>query len=156
MQRRPGGQVQVELHFFFNLGARWGWAANDMARPLYPRGKEPVPPPQLEPRALQPVASRYTNYAIPANQGQLHLLKPWNISLQFSPSSCHFFPLRSKYSPQHPVLEHARVLQINKLDQCASSKLDQCTSSSLTILRNNTYIWQRCNADTWHEKQSGG
>jgi hypothetical protein len=26
---------------------------------------------------------------------------------QFSPVSCHFFSLRSKYSPQHPVLRHS-------------------------------------------------
>jgi hypothetical protein len=25
---------------------------------------------------------------------------------QFSPTSCHFISLRSKYSPQHPVLKH--------------------------------------------------
>jgi hypothetical protein len=53
-----------------------GVVANDMARPLYPREKDPVPPPQLQPRTMQPVASRYSDYAIPAHQGQLHLLKP--------------------------------------------------------------------------------
>jgi hypothetical protein len=26
--------------------------------------------------------------------------------VQLSPASCHFIPLRSKYSPQHPVLKH--------------------------------------------------
>jgi hypothetical protein len=26
--------------------------------------------------------------------------------MQFSPTSCHFIHLSSKYSPQHPVLEH--------------------------------------------------
>jgi hypothetical protein len=26
--------------------------------------------------------------------------------MYFSPPSCHFIPLRSKYSPQHPVLKH--------------------------------------------------
>jgi hypothetical protein len=26
--------------------------------------------------------------------------------VQFSPVSCHFIPLRSRYSPQHPVLKH--------------------------------------------------
>jgi hypothetical protein len=26
--------------------------------------------------------------------------------MQFSPNSCHFIPLRSKYSPKHPVLKH--------------------------------------------------
>jgi hypothetical protein len=26
--------------------------------------------------------------------------------MQFSPTSCHFIPLWSKYSPQHPVFKH--------------------------------------------------
>jgi hypothetical protein len=26
--------------------------------------------------------------------------------MQFSPASCHFILLRSKYSPQHPVLKY--------------------------------------------------
>jgi hypothetical protein len=26
--------------------------------------------------------------------------------MQVSPSSCYFLPIRSKYSPQHPVLTH--------------------------------------------------
>jgi hypothetical protein len=29
--------------------------------------------------------------------------------MQFSPSSCHFLSLRSRYSPQHPVLKHHPV-----------------------------------------------
>jgi hypothetical protein len=28
----------------------------------------------------------------------------------FSPSSCHFIPLWSKYSPQHPVLKHPQFM----------------------------------------------
>jgi hypothetical protein len=28
------------------------------------------------------------------------------LSMQFGPASLHFIPLRSKYSPQHPVLKH--------------------------------------------------
>jgi hypothetical protein len=26
--------------------------------------------------------------------------------MQFSPTSCHFIPLWSKYSPQHPIFKH--------------------------------------------------
>jgi hypothetical protein len=29
---------------------------------------------------------------------------------QFSPTSCHFITLRSKYSPQHTVLKHPQAL----------------------------------------------
>jgi hypothetical protein len=28
------------------------------------------------------------------------------VIMQLSPASYHFIPLRSKYSPQHPVLKH--------------------------------------------------
>jgi hypothetical protein len=30
------------------------------------------------------------------------------LSMQFSPTSCHFITIRSKYSPQHSVLKHLR------------------------------------------------
>jgi hypothetical protein len=29
--------------------------------------------------------------------------------MQSFPSSCHFLPLRSKYSPQYPVLKHPQL-----------------------------------------------
>jgi hypothetical protein len=29
--------------------------------------------------------------------------------MQFSPTSCHFISLRSKYSPQNPVIKHPQV-----------------------------------------------
>jgi hypothetical protein len=32
-----------------------------------------------------------------------------NFITQFSPSSCHFIPLWSKYSPRHPVLKHPQT-----------------------------------------------
>jgi hypothetical protein len=34
--------MEVYLHCFFNLSARWGWVANATPRPLYP-GNDPVP-----------------------------------------------------------------------------------------------------------------
>jgi hypothetical protein len=30
--------------------------------------------------------------------------------MQFSPTFCHFISLRSKYSPQHPVLKHPQPM----------------------------------------------
>jgi hypothetical protein len=30
--------------------------------------------------------------------------------MQFSPASCHFIPLRSKYSPKNPVVKHPRTM----------------------------------------------
>jgi hypothetical protein len=30
--------------------------------------------------------------------------------MQFSPISCQFISLRSKYSPQHPVLKHPQSM----------------------------------------------
>jgi hypothetical protein len=65
-----------------------GWVVNPMPRPLYPPGKRPgthctggwlgardgldecgkiSPPPGFDPRTVQPVTSRYTDYAIPAH-----------------------------------------------------------------------------------------
>jgi putative component of membrane protein insertase Oxa1/YidC/SpoIIIJ protein YidD len=32
--------------------------------------------------------------------------------MQCSPASCHFLPLRSKYSSQHPILEHIYILPL--------------------------------------------
>jgi hypothetical protein len=38
--------------------------------------------------------------------------------MQSSPASRHFFPLRSKYSPQHPVLRHPQyVFPLSMRDQ---------------------------------------
>ena len=34
--RRPRGGVGVQLYYFFNLGARWGYVVRDTPRPLYP------------------------------------------------------------------------------------------------------------------------
>jgi hypothetical protein len=31
--------------------------------------------------------------------------------MQFSPTSCHFIPLRFKYSPKHPVLKHPHTFE---------------------------------------------
>jgi hypothetical protein len=30
--------------------------------------------------------------------------------MQFSPTSCHFISLRSRYSPQHPILKHPQSM----------------------------------------------
>ena len=35
--------AEVQFYSFFNLGARLGWVVNATPRPLYPRGKKPVP-----------------------------------------------------------------------------------------------------------------
>jgi len=77
----PIGGVEVQLYCFFNLGARWGWVVN--ARPLYPRERPGThctggwvgpgagldscgkisPPPGFDPLTVQPVVSRYTDWA---------------------------------------------------------------------------------------------
>jgi hypothetical protein len=46
--------------------------------------------------------------------------------MQFSPPSSHFIPLQSKYSPQHPVLNHPQ-----------SVFLPQCQRSSFTYIQNH-------------------
>jgi len=35
--REGGGGVEVQLHCFFNLGARWRWVVSATPRPLYLR-----------------------------------------------------------------------------------------------------------------------
>jgi hypothetical protein len=45
--------------------------------------------------------------------------------MQFSPPFCHLTPLRSKYSPQHPVLKHLQSLF-----------LPYCQRASFTPLQN--------------------
>jgi len=82
--RRPRGWVEVLLYSFFNLGARWGWVVNAMPRPLYPwerPGNHCIggwvgPRVSLDgceksrltlgfdPRTVQPVVIRYTDWAI--------------------------------------------------------------------------------------------
>jgi hypothetical protein len=47
--------------------------------------------------------------------------------VQSSPSSRHFLPLRSRYSPQHPVLIHPQ-----------SMFLPQCERLSFTPIKNKT------------------
>jgi hypothetical protein len=74
----------MELYSFFNLRNKWGWVANATPRPLYLRERNPVTvvqeagwdpwpvwtsadnlaPPGFDPRTVQPVASRYTDYAM--------------------------------------------------------------------------------------------
>jgi hypothetical protein len=63
------------------------WVVNATPRPLYPRerpsshctgpqarflqGRKTSPPPGFDPRTVQPVASRYTDYAIPVHECDL-------------------------------------------------------------------------------------
>jgi len=37
-----GGEVEVELYSFFNLGPRSGWVVNATPRPLYPRERDMI------------------------------------------------------------------------------------------------------------------
>jgi hypothetical protein len=87
---RPFGPLRenrgIALLFFVNLGTRWGWVVNTTPRPPLPPGKTRYPlyrrlggsrswsgyvrkispPPGFDPQTFQSVASRYTDYAIPA------------------------------------------------------------------------------------------
>jgi hypothetical protein len=88
MPRTPIGGVQVQFYFYFNLGAIWGWVVNSAPWPLYPRERPSThciggwvgirasldgcgkshPPPGFDHRTVQPVASRYTDWAKPAHK----------------------------------------------------------------------------------------
>ena len=74
---------------FLDHGTRRGWGVSATPRPLFTPGKDPVPivqevgwvsgavwtgaenlapPPGFDPRTVQPIASRYTDWAIPAHK----------------------------------------------------------------------------------------
>jgi hypothetical protein len=84
---KPRGRVEVWLYSFFNLGSRWCWVVSATPWPHYP-GERPDThsiggwvgprtgldgcgksrsPPGFDLRNMQPVASRYTGWAIPAH-----------------------------------------------------------------------------------------
>jgi len=82
MKAQSGEEVFLRIH---DAGARWGWLVNVMPRALHLRrrpgihwtegfmglgagldgyGRSRSPPPGLKPRTIQPIASRYIEYAI--------------------------------------------------------------------------------------------
>jgi hypothetical protein len=46
--------------------------------------------------------------------------------MQFSPLSCHFIPLQTKYSPQHPVLKHPHWLLNSKYQGSKNALFQLC------------------------------
>jgi hypothetical protein len=108
------------IGLLFNLGAGWGWVVNATPRPLYPRewpgthctggwvglsGRvlKISPPPGFDPRTVQPVASRYTDYAILApsrifgrpdrlvlQEGRLYRLFPYSWYFVWYPHMYNF------------------------------------------------------------------
>ena len=96
--RRPGGWIEVQLNSSFNLGARWGVGGQHHAPaalppektryPLYKRLGGPQgrsgrvrkisPSPGFDSRTPQPVASRYTDWAIAAHVIFNTLIKIWS------------------------------------------------------------------------------
>jgi len=84
--------VEVYLYFLFNFGCRRGeWSAPRLGR--FTPGKDPVPivqdagpmwtgaenlpppPPGFDPQTIQPVASRYTDWAIAAHLDTVNFVK---------------------------------------------------------------------------------
>jgi hypothetical protein len=57
--------------------------------------------------------------------------------MQFSPSSCHFIPLRSKSSPQHLVLENPPLMW----DQGSHTHKKQIIFTSLGRSREDRVFW---------------
>jgi hypothetical protein len=130
-----GGSRRTAL-LMLNLGARWGWVINTTLRPLYPRERATVPivqeagwtsgpvcmdkekrkypaPPGFQPRTVQPVPSRYTEYTIPAPASNYRGGQVW--SPRWAPSviyasaksvyhitgSLHIVPYCSRLSTHH-------------------------------------------------------
>jgi len=95
---RPIGGVEVIALLFHDHGTRRGWGVSVTLRPLFTPGKTRYPlyrrlggphyrsgqvrkissPPGFDPRTVQPVASRYTNYATRTTfevRGTQHILR---------------------------------------------------------------------------------
>ena len=73
----PPGIIRYPL--YRRLGRPQGWSG--WVRKI-------LPPPGFDPRTLQPVVSRYTDYAIPAHRGSTLLFR---LSLVYSPHVTAFF-----------------------------------------------------------------
>ena len=78
MPELPSRKVEEQLYSFFNLGAGWELVVNATPRPLYTQERVPLVHEAgwargpvwtgcgFDPRTIQPVASRYTDWATPA------------------------------------------------------------------------------------------
>jgi membrane-associated HD superfamily phosphohydrolase len=61
--------------------------------------------------------------------------------MQFSPTSCHFIFLRSKYSPQHPVLKNPQSIFIVSLTRRVKPSQFTCScADEVTFARYNPNV----------------
>ena len=115
-------KVKVKLYSFFNLGDKRGWLVNATPRPLHPRETNAVPiverlgksqgrswrtpkispPPGYDPRKVQPVASRSTDYVQTA-YWPAHFSFYWH----YNPLA-GFSLLILKVSRSHTMTQHSR------------------------------------------------
>ena len=121
------------LYSFFNLGARWGGCSTsrfdrfipgkETRYPLYRRLGRPQdrsgrvrkisPPPGFDPRTIQPVASRYTDYAIPTHELQTKVYKSTTLEKKLDDICTIRRRWDSKFPdtlPQCPWLRHVLCL----------------------------------------------
>jgi hypothetical protein len=60
---------------------------------------------------------------------------------QFSPASCHFISLRSKCSPQHPVLKHPQSMAEKTTHMKPYlRKAESCTGHAVVTFSGNEYV----------------
>jgi hypothetical protein len=97
------GSGCIDPHFL-DLGTSWRWVVNFTPRPLSPRGKSPRYPldrmlggPQsrdsiCEPSVVQPIASRYTDYASEEKPRRTSSGVPTEIRTSFPPRRPGFEP----------------------------------------------------------------
>ena len=94
-------------------GTRRGWGVSVTSRPLFTPGKDPVPivqeagwapgpvwtgveslaPPGFDPRTVQPVASRYTDWATRPTNSAISALELHGLSLLYGSSVWPFIPI---------------------------------------------------------------
>jgi hypothetical protein len=69
------------------------------------------------------------------------LISPTSVTFSVMSSCCHFLPLRSKYSPQHPVLEQSPLPSLSARDKVPHPYK---TVGKITVLVFKNYTFLLC------------
>ena len=161
-RRRKG--MEVWLNPFFTLGARWDWVVNATPRPLNPLRIDPVPIFWVGPRAVldgygksrshrtvQHLASRYTDWAIPALNLMVKKKHSW--AVVFSPyisikytswfllcCKCWKFGLSYQRKFGHVLAESKIWLQISSVAERTVNEKNENPAVRFAMTRITTHV----------------